>query len=351
MSLKIRRSGGWVNIPDGALNVRHLTAWKNPRKVWIKKNGVWVDTGYVGKPNPPETPTLVVESYNSISVRSLVSASGVPATGLRIVLCNSSGTVLQSQDVASGVTATFNGLSIDTNYLFKAYGLNGAVLSNASGEFHRRTGHPEQSYQQPNYGWVNNTMKSPTQNNGTSEHEALVHPGALAADGNLNSAWVSGPRDGSLHGVYWEGLRFQIPAGQRFNGVAVNLTTSNAAHLVWLGIFQNNAWKVGYSGVTPYIGGNIGMDDPLPGALSILNHAYWEGYDNQGVISKNFPQSGAMNYGMEGVTYFDVAVSRLLYDGGAYRAQIAEVYYWSETWGIVSYSTVVTVAFAPNSTW
>lgn len=331
-TLKIRRSGGWVSIPDGQVYIRSNRVWVSPTKIYIKRGGVWVDTGFHGRPNTPVL-SLYADDYTHIQVTVTAPGSGVPSTALRVYLLNSSGGYLQGTDYSSGpggtVNPNFAGLSIDTNYIVRAWTIGaGGVLSNPV-EIHRRTGHPEQGYNQANYGWGGENTATPAQIDGTSEYEYGGHPGALAVDNNSTTKWVSGAfADPSSFAA----LVFQPAGGNRLLTRVVALTDygPDAEN----GYSTASSYQYSYCGI--WINGSLVYDvGPIGGGGAVTRTWFVESY----------------GYNLQNVTQFNVANTNLVPWPLSYRAEIAEVWYAYRDWVIVSYTWIVTVAAAGNSTW
>jgi hypothetical protein len=327
-TLKVRRGGAWVAIPDGKLSVRTQGVWKGPQKVWIKRSGAWVDTGFVGNPSTPsirmDDSVLDYEDYTHVRVSATAPAGGAAITTMRLSLLNSGGGLITAVDQACSTGGTvywnFNGLSQDTNYIFQAQSISAAGVFSTAVNFHRRTGHPAQGYNQANYGWSASAVSArPAQIDGTSEYEGGGYPGANAVDGNYATMWLSGANaDPNAYAA----LVFQAMGGNRLiTSVGAVVQATNA-------IYQ-------YSYLGLWINGNLAY---LLGPT---------GYGGQ--YREWYIESYGIN--LQNLTKFNVSMTNLVAWPLAYRAEISEVYYYYKDWVILSYTWIVTVNYQPNTAW
>lgn len=330
-TIKIHSGGTWVPVADGNLYIRRNGAWVSPTKVYIRRAGVWVDTGFVGKPSPLTNFSVIAEDYTRIQVSATAASSGVPTTALRIYLLNSAGTYLQGNDYATGpggtVQPNFTGLSTDTNYIVRAWAVGaGGVLSNQAADIRRRTGHPSQGYNSPNYGWSAEIRAIPAQIDGTSEYEYGGYPGAKAVDGDTYTGWVSGA---NADPNAFAALVFQALGGNRLL-VRIGMVTWDNYNPNG----PNSHYQIGYCGI--WINGVLTYNVPI-GDVGPGNGKQWnvEGY----------------GWNLQNVTKFNISMTNLVSWPLAYRAEIAEVWYYYKDWVIVSYTWIETVAYAYNSAW
>jgi hypothetical protein len=48
VAIHVKRSGAWVEVPDGQLYVKRAGAWVVPSKVYVKRSGAWVEVWPTG---------------------------------------------------------------------------------------------------------------------------------------------------------------------------------------------------------------------------------------------------------------------------------------------------------------
>lgn len=326
MPISVKRSGAWVAVPNGKLYVRSGSQWLSPKKVFVKVNGSWWDTGFEGNPNPPSL-ALYSDDYNRISVTLSPSSAGAPATSLRAALYNQFGTLLQVIDnVPTGVPASFQGLASDTYYIVRGFAFTQTgVMSNPSADLRRRTGHPEQGYQQANYGWGGENMATPVQFDGTSEHEGGGHPGWFSTDNNTTTAWVSGA---NADPAAFAALVFHVAGGNRLL-TRIRMWTLQGSSENPNDVYS--PYQTAYCGI--WINGNLTYNQPV--GAGVVKDWYVEQF----------------NWNLQNVSQFNISMTNLVPWPLAYRAEIAEVVYYYKDWVIVSYTYIVTVNYAANSYW
>lgn len=342
MPLKVKRSGAWVSIPNGKINVATAGAkWVPPKRVYVKSNGVWVDTGYRGAPLALASFFIAAESSTSITV---YANSYETPQYIRAAVYDQSGTLINGPvDMIPYYYHYYTfSVSPDTNYIIRAWAVNDG-LDSVKSEIKRHTGHAAQGYTAADYGWGPIQSTRPSQIDGTTAHESGQFPGASSVDSaGDQTSWVSGPRTGFAGGVFWEGLVFAGPGGNRL--ISSIRAFCNYQQEVWLAMQIGGTWKSPYG----YVPSNMNMT-PIYGVLD-NPYLFGVGGGGSGVNPKVFNIEG-FGYNLSAMNRFTLAVTNLRPWPLSYRGEMGDVWIDYKDWVQTGSHYVETVAAVGNSSW
>lgn len=194
MTVQLRTSGAWYNVPNGRLNIRYGGVWRSANYCYIKignvGGGYWYDSGYRGLPGMPGDPAVYAWDYSNIGIYWSASSGGAPVTNYIVQSLDSSNNVTGQWDVGTATSFSI-GVSQSTLYQFRIYARSaGGLQTGPSGSLRVGIGHP----QQDNYGYVQRSR-------GWSSH---VTQTAFNRD---NFIVVTVPSSVQINAVHWVNLR------------------------------------------------------------------------------------------------------------------------------------------------
>ena len=157
MAIRIKWGGPWIGpIADGNLRTRWGGGWISPAYVNVKANstsltppygGNWVDTGYRGYPNPPQSIWVHAWSFTDVALGFTgPAAGGAPVAYYHLVQTDSSGNWLNQVNVGGSPWGNF-GVGEDGYYAFFVRSISTSGLASAfAGPVRVKIGHSEQGY-------------------------------------------------------------------------------------------------------------------------------------------------------------------------------------------------------------
>jgi hypothetical protein len=359
-----KTGGVWsqANVPVSKLLwVRWNGSWVAAKGAFVKSGGSWIDTGITGLPLSPQLPTgqsalvtSAADNFTTVSLGYWGPTGGPAPTGFIARMYNSSGGLLveinPSTPGYSAGTASFS-VSINTSYIFRVYSVNAAGESTGYLEARYAIGHPQQTRQDPVNGWQTEYDHGVEVTLASSQKSDHLSGGA--ADWKNDpyncwlTTWMSEPRP-----AYWcmDALRFYPKAGPNGDTTRLNGVRIWPSYGVQMFIGLWNEYHPG-----GWLGSNTTPNDAAvwynPTAYNTFGtHKY---HVHTGV--------GTDEYHYRPIDYgFDVRAGHMICDiimwdlpklDAAWYAGIKEVIFRLSNYGVVGYTTVVTVAQQNNSYW
>jgi hypothetical protein len=241
--VKDKADGLWKqgnNPTSKLLFVRIGQQWRSVGNTWLRQAGAWSATDYVGVPGAPTglTVTSAANNFSTLSLAWTAPTSGAPVDHYVVRFYNQAGALLVDV-AASGLSMTQN-IAIDTYYQVEVFAVSAAgIWSVASNRVKYKIGHPQQTRQDPVYGWGSpydaetTTVYAST----TAVVGGTTYHGAYATDYNWSTYWAGGSRSST---TYFDALRVQAGSGYtRLYSVKVWPAVSGR---FWLGLAYNGSW-------------------------------------------------------------------------------------------------------------
>lgn len=130
MSVKLLKGGVWQPVANGKLSIKNAGVWKRPSRVYIKVGAYgsprWVDSGYLGLPDPPTNLQLTSTAYKTSQLSFTWNApvnQGVPPQQYHFEACSQNGQpvwgwTVGAQPTSFTIPVGYN-FTDDTKYQFR----------------------------------------------------------------------------------------------------------------------------------------------------------------------------------------------------------------------------------------
>lgn len=335
--------------------------WYAAKFIYGKMNGQWYNTGYLGRPDSPQLAggwgsivTSAADNFSTVTLGYWGPSGGAPPSGYIARMYNSGmgllAEILPSTPGYQAGYASFN-VSQNTSYIFRVYSVNAAGESVGYLEARYAIGHVQQTRQDPVNGWQNEYDWGVDVTAASTQKSDHLSGSAVDWKNDPNGCWgtfwMSEPRP-----AVWcmDGLRLYPrpgphPENTRLNGVRFWQAYGGSMFIGLWSDYNPGGWFG--SNNTPTDRGVWDNDD----AYNTFAHPY--------ATQVYTPQNQEYHYRPVDVGW-DIRAGHMIVDlvawdlhqvGGAFYAGITEVIFRLSNYGVVGYTTVVTVNQQNNYPW
>lgn len=238
---RVKVNGGFIQIQPGTLRIRQNGGWIAPSFVYVRINGVPIDSGYTTYPNSVVSFAISSWSYSSITLTWSAPTGGPPISYYSITKYNASSTPLETKTTTGG-TITFD-VSPDTNYIFNCYAVSTRGLVSAAAQRRAAIGHPSVT----SYRWEQRNQVWYTGGLGT---ECWHYNGNIT--GATAPAYNVHPESGIEQGVIVTDFRINIDSPAGF--VRTESSYDQACYWMWNGTAGTPTPAYHFNVAIPYAG-------------------------------------------------------------------------------------------------
>ena len=229
MALNIKKQTSdtsWTTPAAGSIRVKSDGSWRQAIKIYVKQDGVWVDSGYVAYPNPATSFAGSGGNGDNKQVTFTWTApsSGAAVTGYRLYIYNSSDVQIATVDTGNVTSYTYTFGAAGTTYYARlktlgAAGESQTFSTNSSSGTRLRIVTGAASYPYDNSRWGSNVYFAYagywTQSQWPGEpYGDYTYHGSKAFDGDFNTYWTGASWSYS-GGSDWLGFNLGAGAAKR----------------------------------------------------------------------------------------------------------------------------------------